>query len=123
MFLSFCLNSLGSSRSLTSFGSLFQSWLALKVNNFRYSSVIIVVTIITALPIVFLQGRVVWLLEQCTEVVRELTELMSTVPAALKEDCMLLLPKECPKLLLGEEGEGLLQGAVEELSVRVCMLV
>ena len=122
MFLSFHLNSLGSSRSLTSFGSLFQSWLALKVNDFRYSSVIIVVTIITALPIVFLQGRVVWLLEQCTEVVRELTELMSTVPAALK-DCMLLLPKECPKLLLGEEGEGLLQGAVEELSVRVCVLV
>ena len=38
MFLSFRLNSLGSSRSLTSFGSLFQSWLALKVNDFRYIS-------------------------------------------------------------------------------------
>ena len=37
-FLSYLLKSLGLSRPLTSFGSLFQSWLALKVNDFLYSS-------------------------------------------------------------------------------------
>lgn len=45
IFLSLLLNSLGSSKSLISFGSLFQSWLALKANDFQYSSVLTLGTI------------------------------------------------------------------------------
>ena len=66
-----------------------------------------------------LQERVLCLLEQCSEVVRELTELLSTVPPAGEENCSLLLPSEYPKLMARERGDGVCQGAVEELSVSV----
>lgn len=57
------------------------------------------------------------LLEQCIEVIRELMELVSTVPHGVKKEGRLLLPKECPRLVVGEEGDNVLQCAVEELSV------
>lgn len=66
-----------------------------------------------------LQGRVLCLLEQCSEVVQELTELLSTVPPAGEENRSLLLPRECPKLMSRERGDGICEGAVEELSVSV----
>lgn len=66
-----------------------------------------------------LQERVLCLLEQCSEVVRELTELLSTVPPAGEENCTLLLPRECPKLMAREREDGVCQGTVEELSVSV----
>ena len=60
------------------------------------------------------------LLEQCSEVVQELTELISTAPCTMKEKCTLLLPEEFPAFLAGEGSKELLQSAVEELRVNLC---